>query len=93
MPQPIFIEDGDTLVLIAKTPITVSDPTDERPYVSQAYRVVADRIRPTLALVPLSETAIKISGSEVNEMRFHQAKLVSTLDPRHLAETSNILDT
>ena len=52
--QTIYLEDGDTFVIIAKTGITVSDPADEFPYVAQAYRVVADRVGPTLALVALA---------------------------------------
>src|SRR6266436_3473733 len=87
MQSPIFVKDGDTLVLIAETPISTSDPTDEFPYVSQAFRVVADRVSPILALVPLRQTAVKISASEVDEMRFRNARLVPTLNPANLPYT------
>lgn len=66
--SPILLKDGETVVIIARTSgPTVSDPTDEFPYVSQAYRVVADRVSPTLALVPLSETPVRLKAGEVDE--------------------------
>lgn len=74
MKAPIFVNDGDTLVLVASAPITVSDPTDEFPGVSQAYRVVADRVSPTLVLVPLRETPVKVSRAEIRELAHRTAK-------------------
>jgi hypothetical protein len=66
--EPIFVEDGETLVIIAKTQEpTVFDPADAHPYVSQAYRVIADRFWPTLALVPLGERAIRVPQAEVDQ--------------------------
>ena len=67
--NPIITQDGDTLVVIAKTPLTVSDPVDEFPYVSQAYRVVADRVGNTLVLVPLSASASRVSVWEVDRAK------------------------
>jgi len=68
VPDPIFIEDGDTIVVIAKTfGPTVSDSADAHPYVSKAYRVVADRSGPTLALVPLGERATRVSQVEIDQ--------------------------
>ena len=50
----LILENGDSIVVIAKTPITVADPADEYAYVAQQYYVVADRSYPaTLQLVPL----------------------------------------
>ncbi len=63
----VYLEDSDTLVMIAKTPLSVTDPTDEFPYVSQSFRVVADRIGPTLALVPLCDSPISVPREEVEE--------------------------
>lgn len=65
----IFVEDGETVIVIAKTPgPTVYDPCDLHPYVSQAYRVVADRTSPTLALLPLTTRPVRVSNDEVNVM-------------------------
>lgn len=65
--QFVFANDGDTVVIVAKTPgPTVSDPCDEYPYVSQAYRVVADRHGCILALVPLAERATRVSQQEID---------------------------
>lgn len=69
MSKPLFVNDGDTLVLIAKTSITVSDPTDDYPYVAQTYRVVADRVGPVLALVPLSQFPVKVTQDEVAQYK------------------------
>lgn len=68
--DPLFVKDGDTIVVIAKTQgPTVSDPCDEYPYVSQAYRVVAysNGTLPgaTLALVPLGSRPTRVSQIEV----------------------------
>jgi|ERR1700752_109505 len=63
----IFVNDGDTLIVIARTPLVLSDPRDEYPYVSQAYRVVADRFGPVLALVSLIEKPASISQDEVDQ--------------------------
>lgn len=66
--QFVFANDGDTVVIVAKTlGPTVSDPCDEYPYVSQAYRVVADRYGRTLALVPLAERATRVSQREMDQ--------------------------
>lgn len=77
MLSPIFTKDGDTLVLIAQTPICASDPTDERKFISTAYRVVADRVDPTLELVPLQATPIIVEASDIEqyERRVAQQKL------------------
>lgn len=62
----ILVEDGATVVVIAKTAgPTVNDPADEFPYVSEAYRVVADRLSPMLKLVPLSDTPTKLRKFEI----------------------------
>lgn len=67
--DPIFVSDGDTIVIVAKTQQegpTVSDPCDASPYLSQAYRVVADRVGPTLALIPLGTRAVRVSQNEID---------------------------
>lgn len=63
------VEDGETIAVIAKTPgPTVSDPCDNFPYVAKAFRVVADRIGPTLTLAPLSNEPVKLSQFETNAL-------------------------
>lgn len=74
MSKPLFVNDGDTLVLIAKTVITVSDPTDDYPYVAQTYRVVVDRVGPVLALVPLSQFPVKVTHDEVAQWKTRVAR-------------------
>lgn len=61
------VEDGETIAIIAKTPgPTATDPCDNYPYVAKAFRVVADRIGPTLTLVPLSNEPVKLSQVETD---------------------------
>jgi chromosome segregation ATPase len=60
------VVDGQTLVVYAKAPITVSDPADEFPIVAQVYRVVADRVGPTLSLIPIS-SPVRITQKEARE--------------------------
>lgn len=45
----------------------MSDPCDEYPYLSQAYRVVADRAGRVLALVSLGERATRVSQKSMDE--------------------------
>lgn len=82
--EPIFVQDGDTIVIVAKTQQdgpTVSDPCDETPFLSQAYRVVSDRVGPTLALVPLRTRAVRVSQSEIDQFneRERQEKSKATV--------------
>jgi len=79
--NPIFVNDGDTIVLIAKTPMTISDPKDLFPYVSKAFRIVADRYGNTLALVPLG-TSIRVSESQVAQAkaRINKVDVVDILE-------------
>lgn len=67
MAEPLILKDGETLVVIVEAPMSVSDPTDESKYLSQAYRVVADRVSPTLALVPLSASPVRVPSYQVTE--------------------------
>lgn len=67
--DPIFVADGDTVVIIARTQQvgpTVSDPCDASPYLSQAYRVVSDRVGPTLALVPIG-ARVSVCQNQIDE--------------------------
>ncbi len=67
MIEPLILKDGETLVVIVEAPMSVSDPTDESKYLSQAYRVVADRVSPTLALVPLSASPVRVPSYQATE--------------------------
>ena len=68
MAEPLILKDGETLVVIVEAQMSsVSDPTDESKYLSQAYRVVADRVSPTLALVPLSASPVRVPSYQVTE--------------------------
>lgn len=67
MAEPLILKDGETLVVIVEAPMSVSDPTDESKYLSQAYRVVADRVSPTLALVPLSASPVRVPSYQAAE--------------------------
>jgi hypothetical protein len=60
----VVVKDGDSIVVFAKTPLSVGDPKDVFTYVAQAYRVVADRYQPTLTLVPVSEP-VRVSAFDV----------------------------
>ena len=60
----VVVKDGDSIVVFAKTPLSVGDPKDVFPYVAQAYRVVADRYQPTLSLIPVSEP-VRVSAFDV----------------------------
>lgn len=75
----IMVEDGATVVVLARTDITVGDPTDEFPYVAQAYRIVADRTAPTLKLVPLSETPTKLRVGETPHELLQLQRFVAEL--------------
>lgn len=72
--DPVFVNDGDTIVVIVKTGLSVSDPCDEYPYVSKAYRVVADRVGSFLALVPLTPRATRVSQGEMDQYWNRKAK-------------------
>lgn len=75
MSNPIFVNDGDTISVIAHASgPTVSDPADLFPYVAQAYRVVADRSGPTLAFVPLSAKPNRLSQNEIDQYWNRKAK-------------------
>lgn len=66
----VFVNDGDTIIVVAKTQQdgpSVSDPCDAYPYLSQAYRVVSDRVGSTLALVPLGTRAVRVSQNEIDQ--------------------------
>ena len=68
MSNPIFVNDGDTISVIAHASgPTVSDPADLFPYVTQAYRVVADRSGPTLALVPLGAKPSCVAQGQIDQ--------------------------
>ncbi len=88
----ILTLDGDTPLLIVKTPITASDPADEFSYLSQAYRIVADRAYGTLVLVPLSPKAIRVATSEVEQYLAAQDRNRAQredLDPDHVGYVSS----
>lgn len=76
------VEDGETIAIIAKTPgPTVADPCDNYPYVAKTFRVVADRIGPTLQLVPLSTEPVKLSQFETNALIIRETDPKAELPP------------
>lgn len=95
--KQVFVNDGDTISVIAKTPgPLVSDPCDEYPYVSQAYRVVAERnfpaLGPALVLVLLGSRPTRVSQSEVDQ--FEERKHVAENErwDKLLDEVKNLIE-
>lgn len=83
-----FVSDGDTLVIVARTQQegpTVSDPCNASPYLSQAYRVVSDRVGPTLALVPLGTRAVRVSQNETDQFAERKRKEADEFEEMSLA--------
>lgn len=60
----VVVKDGDTIAVFATPPLSASDPASEFPVVAQVFRVVADWVNPTLVLVPLTATPVRIRQSE-----------------------------
>lgn len=86
--KQVFVNDGDTIIVVARTQQvgpTVSDPCDASPYLSQAYRVVSDRVGATLALVALGSRAVRVSQNEIDqhvarETQKHEEKMRANVD-------------
>jgi len=65
MKNLLRVKDGDTVVILADVEPSVCDPLRVNPTVAMAFRVVANSSGPVLTLVPLANSAYKLSYTEL----------------------------
>ena len=68
MQKVIHLKDAENLTVIVRVDPSVADPTGEFPAVSQVYRVVANSYGPTLQLVPLTSSPVRLRETETGEI-------------------------